>query len=509
MATIALFVVLTAVGISAFLWLEPEFTGRGGRTVVKYEPLEEDFLNPERGFHDWIELVVDDQAQHDFAYVRELGSTLAFAYLRLDAFRYRRIDEQTLKAFTDALASVRRHGIKLILRVAYRTGDLAMSTDSSVSTTDTGSTGSADSAMSVDASIDQMTQHVRQLRPLLAANADIIAVMQAGMIGPWGEWHDASHELDSPDARARILDLALQLAPLNRFVQLRRPFHLVEQFPSVLNPAEYYGSSPAARVGHHNDCFLSNEDDSGTYQPSARAAEMRTYVRSLARHAPIGGETCRHPSDSGRTSCKEALMELAEYRWSFLNKRFYEPDIRRWQHEGCYHEIATRLGYRFLLVESAVDATLQVGERFDLQLVLRNDGFAQMYNPRLFHLVLEDEAGNRQSIDLGDADVHVLFEDQSIDMMTSVDGSIDPRRWMPAPGETVVRRLSPRLPLLASGHWRLSLHMPDPAPALQSRPEFAIRTANRGVWDASTGLNDLQLVFDIDEHGKGRSRSVP
>jgi hypothetical protein len=44
---------------------------------------------------------------------------------------------------------------------------------------------------------------------------------------------------------------------------------------------------------------------------------------------------------------------------------------------------------------------------------------------------------------------------------------------------------------LAPGEYDILLHLPDTAPSLRDRPEYAIRFANPGVWEPATGLNRL------------------
>ena len=43
-----------------------------------------------------------------------------------------------------------------------------------------------------DASTDRILEHLEQLRPALVANQDVIAFVEAGFIGTWGEWHDST-----------------------------------------------------------------------------------------------------------------------------------------------------------------------------------------------------------------------------------------------------------------------------------------------------------------------------
>src|SRR5690606_32773975 len=77
----------------------------------------------------------------------------------------------------------------------------------------------------------------------------------------------------------------------------------------------------------------------------------------------------------------------------------------------------------------------------------------------------------------------------------------DARRW--AAGET--SELEVRVRLSAStraGEHTLALWLPDAAPALRARPDYAIRTANEGTWDAADGWNVLGTIT-IDESAAG------
>ena len=53
------------------------------------------------------------------------------------------------------------------------------------------------------------------------------------------------------------------------------------------------------------------------------------------------------------------------------------------------------------------------------------------------------------------------------------------------------------------GSHRLALWLPDDAPALASRPEYAVRLANPGVWDAVNGENVLTEGVKIDPEAPG------
>ena len=47
------------------------------------------------------------------------------------------------------------------------------------------------------------------------------------------------------------------------------------------------------------------------------------------------------------------------------------------------------------------------------------------------------------------------------------------------------------------GTYALSLALPDPEPTLHDRPEYAIRLANAGLWDAATGSHSLKQSITV------------
>jgi hypothetical protein len=98
-----------------------------------------------------------------------------------------------------------------------------------------------------------------------------------------------------------------------------------------------------------------------------------------------------------------------------------------------------------------------------------NDGYAAPFNPRGLNLILRNTSSG------------------SVYVATLPD---DPRRF--APGTTTTVSQTFCLPGdFVAGTYAYFLGLPDPVPALATRPEYAIRLANLNLWDAATGLNNL------------------
>jgi hypothetical protein len=426
-----------------------------GKTVT-YAATDEVFLNPERGFRPGVQfgyaIGSRSLAGLDLAGMRSRGYSMIHAYISLEPFQFSRIDDGYIAQLGARFAQMRQAGVKASVRFWYTWGGTAT------------------------ASRAQILQHIEQLTPLLRDNADVIAVMQAGFVGAWGEWH--SHSGLSDGDKREILYALARAVPQERKIQLRYVNDLRLFVPSGFTEAEAFNPSHiASRLGHHNDCFMVNQSDAGTYawDDPQRTAD-RNYLQSMARYMPVGGEMCGDVPEQGydpygRRTPEGQLAELARFNWSFIANDFGNVD--RWRQWGIYDTIARRLGYRLVLVESVVPEVAE-GRRLRLRLVLRNDGWAAPFNPRPVRVVLRGSGGQ----------------------VYTVGVNTDVRRWYPGSTQTLL--VDEPLPAgIPSGNYELLLHLPDAAQGLQNRPEYAIRLANAGLWEAGTGYNRLNQTVRV------------
>jgi hypothetical protein len=374
----------------------------------------------------------------------------------LALYRTKPLDSLLLDRLAAGFRTARTEGVKLILRFKY-----------------------SSSLSEPDAPKAWILHHVEQLRPVLEANADVIAVLQAGFIGAWGEWHHSSNGLDNPQDRSDVLQAVLRALPPYRMVQIRTPFLKAQVLgDAALEEAEAFTGTPRARVGHHNDAFLASADDFGTYPLPVEPWMDR--VAQEGRFVPVGGETAA--LNPPRTDGAPAIREMERLRWSFLNLSYHPDVISGWRDDGSLDEIRRRLGYRFSLIDASWPRAVPPGGRLDVALRLKNRGFAAPFNERPVFLVLARESTR----------------------IAAQVRTADPRRW--GPGEELSLKSSFQLPAgLAPGRYRLALWLPDPAPALRARAEYAIRLANEEVWDPSSGLNVLTEALTVDAAAPGPS----
>lgn len=404
----------------------------------------DNILNPERGFFDWVE--ADEMT--DYNDVRNGGFTLAYAEFLLKDFMGSSISQAFLDNLEGVFSDARDAGIKLVIRFNYSDSDEDEVTD---------------------APLSKILEHIGQIKPVLQANADVIAVMQAGFIGRWGEWHSSTNNLDDdPDAKKAILDTLMDALPSTRMIQVRTPDvkteYLSNDEPTTTDEA--FTDIPKARLGHHNDCFLASDTDYGTYD-SDEIEFWKDYIEEDARFVPVGGETCA--VNSPRSDCESALEEMARLKWSYINSEYNEDVINNWRTQGCLDEITKRLGYRFVVSDLWWDQTVERGGVLHLIIRLTNEGFAAPFNERPAYIVL-DGPGNYQ---------------------TKLD--LDPRRW--EGGQIYDLEADVNIPDSAEpGTYQVYLWLPDADDSLSNNPLYSIAMANEDVWDENTGYNLLTEI---------------
>jgi Domain of unknown function (DUF4832)/Domain of unknown function (DUF4874) len=424
--------------------------------------------NPERGFYSFLtdNLATLTEGDIIWASSQNPGATLAFAVIRLDAYRTQAISAAYLAQITTAIAKVRSHGLKLILRVAYSYPD-------------------SDVSPSDDAPLANVLEHINQLQPLIASNSDVIYVWQAGFIGPWGEGHSSTNGLDSANNKVIIRDALLSVLPNDRFLLWRYPPDQMLWDPLPGTELEFGTNNRKARIGMYNDCFMSSDTDVGTYSadPAIRMTQ-RSYVSSQAKISPFGGETC-NPGQTvpeTRLTCADILREGAEFSLSYLNRGYYLGFMNRWIADNCIDEVSNKIGYRWTLVEAFAPRVIGRGKESQFTVTLKNTGWSRLHNPRKLQIQLVPRlTGN-----------------------VIVTSAIwDPRLLTAGTQNTVFFNVP--VPLDATlGEYDVYIRSPDASASLKNNPGYSIRFANTDdlvnskAWSMALGAYKTGLLVTIN-----------
>ena len=475
--------------------------------TIKYTESVADFPNPERGFYratrtkasSFTPLSLEqlklwkglDQAEGGNY---KIYSTLIFRYYDLDDFK----DKPITTAFIDAVKGdfliARQAGFKLIPRFAY---------------TLTPKPGTCPEGFICppygDAPKAIVLQHIGQLKNILQENADVIAAVQMGFIGMWGEQYytdyfgDASQNtpvkklLDNNwQDRIDVLKAFLEAVPKERMIQVRYP-QIKQRYvyginatvtSPPLNESDAFNETDKARIGFHNDCFLASADDYGTYQDYGNSSTprmdantvLRAFKKTDSKYVVIGGETC-DDAFSPQNDCEpegRAQTEMREMHYSFLNCAYNNAVNNDWQTGGCMEDIKKSLGYRFVLKDGTFPKSGQVGQSFSFSLNIENKGYASPYNKRPVKLLFRNRNNGKEYSNVLTTDV---------------------RKWFP--GSVSITEKIMLSADMERGSYDLFLFLPDYYPSIANKPEYAIRLANANTWEETTGYNNLNTTVDV------------
>jgi len=472
--------------------------------TVTYRESAEDFPNPERGFYrpsnanaskfDPLQETVlkgyrsptrTGKAEYDVV------STLVYRDFVLDDFTGRPLTEEFLSQVKTDFNTARAAGVKLIPRFTY-----------TVKTKEGKCPDVSICPPYGDAPKHIVLGHIAQLKPILQENADVTAFVQMGFIGIWGEnyytdyFGDASnnnHQKKLLDAnwqdRIEVLKALLDAVPQELMVQVRTPQIKQRQVYGIQSPvtveplteSEAFNGTDKARIGFHNDCFISSPDDYGTFDDygnsatprKSQTATLRKYFAADSRFVVVGGETCSddYSPENDCGPAGHAEQEMKDMHYTYLNTSYNNDVNNDWVTGGCMESIKRSLGYRFVLKEGIYPSA--TSDSLKVKLLLENVGYTSPVNARPVELVLRN-ADNKS--------IHTLTFDTDI------------RKWYS--GDVA---LGGNFPLdgIPAGTYELLLNFPDSHRSLAKRAEYAIRLANHEVWEAETGYNKLNCTVKV------------
>ncbi|MFC5529654.1 DUF4832 domain-containing protein [Cohnella yongneupensis] len=451
------------------------------------------FQNPERGFHNRYEIINDvsvndyassatsiagfnpDMLDRTFARAKQAGNTLIHSYIHLDKYKNTdQLPQALLDNLASGLASIRAAGLKIVLRPAYAWSESPTLPES------------------------RILGHITQLNAVISAYSDVVLHLEAGYLGPWGEWHtsqftDPFNRADA-DTRYRIIKQILNTTPASIPIVIRYPIFIKE----VLELPTPTGSTPLTqsnrdRIGFHNDCFLSDSADMGTYDNNSwmgwyYVEEKKQWMYDLATstggNKMMGGETC-DSAGSNDLAGVNVQSEMSKLNFTEINEDYAAVNLNIWKNanltasgndpaETAFTRLKRKLGYRLRLVDATFPTSASPGGSFTFSAHLNNDGYAGIIKSRPAFLVF-DSGTQRYNVQLTGVDV---------------------RQWLSGP--VTVSNQTVTLPAgMAGGNYKLALWLPDADAGLRSRPEYSVRLANTGTWDATKGYNVLANAVTI------------
>lgn len=474
--------------------------------------------NPERGLR--LEVALDvaarNHAFHPDEYpgittfldeeMRKYASdsiSLVQTYFYLTGYIGRNISEDGFNTMELFFNRLRSFGKKAVLRFAYEREFLGRAL--------------------MGPTLEDIRRHAVQLKPFLEKNKDVIMVVQAGMIGAWGEWHSSFHHLEgSEKTKKEILKIICDMVPEDRQIQVRVPayknliskdssdykrisFHddfivikphqwdggmregmpyynqIVEESPFLLTDGELPWGSWSINQDKDNpeDCWLID---------GLKIAErlFRQHYTSLS---------AIHNYKEGKADDKFSMQYWKEtpVMESFLaNKKMpYSPSYFRNSKNqrvsrNVFDYIRDHLGYR---IELQMMTCKSDNDNMSIDISLINRGFSTIVNTRPVYLVLIDKDWN----------------------VSEVETSSDVTLWQPyMPTDTTCTPLVHHIHCtinkkqLKSGKYKLGLWLPDHAERLRYNPLYAVHCANDNtvMWKIIGHKYGINLLWEFELHSR-------
>lgn len=479
---------------------------------------EDGLYNPERGLrlevaldvetkkHVWKPLEFPDITSYLESENKHYASdsiSLVQTYFYLTKLVGKDLSEENLQTMDIFFKKLRELGKKAVLRFAYET-------------TNKGAT--------VGPTKNDIIRHASQLQPFLEKNKDVIQVLQAGMIGAWGEWHSSVHGLERSDVtKKEILESICAMTPAERFIQVRLPSH-----KNLLSTS----SEEYRRISFHDDMIVIKEHpwDGGM----SEGTPFFNQIVKESPYVPVDGELPwgtwsvnkdpNNPESCWMIDGKETARKLFLQHFTSLSVTHnYKEDgdgvkysMQYWKEtpisedfllqnkmpisdsyfqrkdgtkveRSVFDYIRDHLGYRIELRELKCPKIFDMSAPNSISISLVNRGFSTLFNEHPVYLVLLDEQNKVVASYLTGANVN---------------------EWQPYDPndkncEPLVHKINAEWSLdnkIGKGTYKLGLWIPDGSQQLHNNYRYAVRCANGDVdwWispDCKYGINVLTSVL--------------
>ncbi len=468
--------------------------------------------NPERGFRfEQIVQVPDLNDPWDLSkhfdvdtilsdWEKEMDATdghvrLAQWYIYLSEFEDAPLSQEALDAIQKCFDAFRNNGYKMLLRFTYQAPEAQAP------------------YTNVIPSASRILEHLDQLKPLIAANVDVIHLYQMGLIGAWGEWHSFGSAYNQKD-KDNLVTKVLEVLPPSRQTQMR----LISDRAAIRSVSDAVKDT---RIGFHNDFF----GDRNTYAANSSGyygGNDYEIVKEKSHLLMIDGESGWSRDCNTESGCIWQVSELfdvyailkqfldhhytsyslahgyyannAYWKRLLLSKenlealnipyhpKYFNDNKGNLTNRTAYEFIRDHLGYR-LYFKPGNETFVQNSNQLNYAIDIQNYGFSTLHNPREVHVVLLDGDNNVVATDLS---------------------SSDPSTWQPyAPGDdnysTLTHTISGSLTLpkglTKSSDYKIGIWLADPI--LKNNKKYDIQLANRsGMIIIENDIQKINIVKD-------------
>lgn len=434
---------------------------------IDYTESLEDIENPERGFYYPVSIDLTPEGGD----VKNLDENLVHLRVGIGAFskavngeKDLEFTQEMLNTLNQNLANIKSNGGSVIIRFAYDNFD-----------------GEED----LEPSLEMILTHISQLKTIFSANKDVIAYVELGFFGPWGEMH--SSDICTTDNVSKAIDEMLKATPSNMKIGVRTPEYYAAWAKidrGALNTNITKKGTDSYRIGLYNDGYLGSESDLGTFEN--REVEI-AWLENQAVHTLYGGEVvANRASGTPLNTIDYISKEAFRTHTTYLNSRWNDSVIASWKKEiyngtdelykgqSGYLYVANHLGYRFVLRKSELTNNINKNMNLKFKLDIENVGFGNLVNEKEVTIVLEKNG-----------------------KMCELATNIDPTIW----NSTKTTNLNFEVDLpddIEAGEWNVYLRISQYGNLQNDDNYNCIQFANKGIWNETIGGNYIGKIQVVD-----------
>lgn len=285
----------------------------------------------------------------DYAKERPDCTMVLVAYNLDDEYNMEQIPEDKKADLENTLKEAEALGLSVILRAAY---DF--------------------SGEELDPEFSIILSHIEQIAEIVNKHKTCVAGVQAGMIGPFGEWNNSIY-MEEKDYRLQVTEKWLQTLDKEIPVSVRRQKFIREAAKAGID---------TSRLGIYNDGLFSSESDLGTYAEDYSREEDLQWSKEHI-HVPFnGGEM---PYVSEYSDIENVVKEADCLQLTYLNREYHWDVWDLWKSQSidgiCGDTyIKQHLGSKIYVKTLNIEKNYNKKKEFEIKIEIGNAGFS-MVNP--------------------------------------------------------------------------------------------------------------------------------
>lgn len=433
---------------------------------LDYTEILETFNNPERGFYTPVyikynetnnKIISENDAKKNLIHLRlDIGSFSKAVNGKADI----ELTQNMLDSFEQTLKRIKSNGGTAIVRFAY----------------------TFEGEKNKEPSMNMILTHISQLCPIITRNQEVIAYIELGFFGPWGEMH--SSDICTQENVSKALDMMIENTSQNIKIGVRQPQYYANWAGidrDKINENITTSDMKSYRVGLYNDGYLGSESDLGTFKN--REVEIK-WLEKQAMHTLYGGEVVANYAHGMPLNTVKYMSEEAfRTHTSYLNGIYNDKVIASWRSEiyngtdelykgkTGYTYISNHLGYRFVLRKANILKKIKQDQKLNIELSVENVGFGNLVNSKIVTIVLVKD-----------------------NKMYEIKTDLDATKWNSKDVAKLV--VNAELPDgIEIGDWEVYLRISQYGDVEKDNNYLCIRFANNGdMWNQSIGANYIGKV---------------